>query len=239
MSFAAPSPTSDAPAAHESTPSRNLTSRRFMNIFRQTRTQTGSVSHQESNRTTGSASLRTRDIDLGGPTTSATSNTSAKRNKWALFWYYSVYPGDDRKLFFLNVLGSWIWRALLLVLTFILLFGAQIRDILIPPQGDTACDAIFMATFVIFIIDMLMRMDCEPTYFLCRCRNKEHESIDGTWFSTPQVGSFLFWCDLLSTMTLLTEISFINKIGFSEASYFIQLDQFGIPVSTLPCPVVE
>jgi hypothetical protein len=185
----------------------------------------------ESKDSVGSLPFKANDGDQDGGTTSDPhSSTFAKGNKCSLFWYYSIYPGEARKLYFQNVLDNSLWKALLLVLTFILLFGAQIRDIFIPPDGDGACDAILMTTFGLLVIDMLMRIDSEPTYFLCICRS--NDSLERTWFNYVQVGSFLFWCDILSTMTLLTEISFINKKGFAARSFFIQLDQFGIPVST-------
>jgi hypothetical protein len=44
------------------------------------------------------------------------------------------------------------------------------------------------------------------------------------------VGSFLFWCDVLSTLTLLTDISFINRANFSEQHLVITLGAYGLPV---------
>jgi hypothetical protein len=221
MSFSVPiSVAHDAAAASNPSPARSTASNRFANIFRRPATP---AQH------TSSTSTRVRDGGLGG--SAALTNGPVRRNKLALFWYYSIYPGDDRKLLFLNILESLVWRALLVVLTFILLFGAQIRDLAIPKARDTACDAIFTATFVFFVIDMLMRIDAEPTYFLCRCRGTERDNLEGSWLNNIQVGSFLFWCDLLSTITLLSEISFIYTKGFSTPSYTIYLDQYGMPVS--------
>ncbi|GKY97177.1 hypothetical protein MPSEU_000676100 [Mayamaea pseudoterrestris] len=228
MSFPSPHSTAlDATVATEPTGLRSSAgSNRIINMFR----RTAPPRRQASNNTavSNSATVRTtREGDYQpGP---ETSSALARRNMCALFWYYSIYPGDDRKTFLQHVLDNCIWRTLLIVLTFILLFGAQIRDIAIPPDGDAACDGIFMTTFVLLVIDMLMRIDCEPTYFVCRCGDNGHDGAERTWFNSIQVGSFLFWCDILSTMTLLTEISFINKSGFAAASITIYLDQFGIP----------
>jgi hypothetical protein len=155
------------------------------------------------------------------------------RSTWSLFWRHSVCPGEDRKLMLSALLENHLWRGLLVVLTFILLFGAQIRQLIIPPSGDVACDVILMTTFVIFMADIMMRIDCEPTYFTCKCRRKNRDSEGGTCVENLGLGSFLFWCDLISTLTLLTEISFISKKGFSAVAYTIYLDQFGIPVSRL------
>jgi hypothetical protein len=58
-----------------------------------------------------------------------------------------------------------------------------------------------------------------------------------TWYEIiKQVftcGSFLFWCDLLSTLALLYDITWVNTILFREAVINIVLDQFGIPIDGL------
>jgi hypothetical protein len=44
------------------------------------------------------------------------------------------------------------------------------------------------------------------------------------------IGSFLFWCDVMSTLTLLFDISFIAPRLFRQLELHIELDPFGIPV---------
>lgn len=195
--------------------------RSVMNFFRRAPSRAEASLSNEANSI--SAHSNTKGANLGG---------TNSQNKWALFWYYSVYPGDDRKLLFSKILNHILWRTFLILLTFILLFGAQVRDLLIPKDGDSICDDVFMATFVVFMVDILMRIDCKPAYFKCSCRSqKDVTGVHGAWFNNIQIGSFLFWCDFLSTMTLLTEIEYINKRGFISASFTITLDQFGVPVS--------
>jgi hypothetical protein len=58
----------------------------------------------------------------------------------------------------------------------------------------------------------------------------QQSGCDG-WCCGLRLGSFLFWCDFISTMTLLSEIAFINKRAFESVTVMIQLDQFGMPVS--------
>jgi hypothetical protein len=44
------------------------------------------------------------------------------------------------------------------------------------------------------------------------------------------IGSFLFWCDVVSTACLLYEISYINATQNDIHTIDIHLDMFGIPV---------
>jgi len=223
--------------------------------------------------------------------------------------FLCLWPSADRKHFLLTILQSRPWRALILVLTFILLFGAQIRNTVVPASADTAADAIFMATFCIFCIDIFMRIDAEPNYFqfsVCgfppqtdddevllssstseaggtgtataksaptpsgggasgggsggagggttgtpsgpasgttgeestsmksstasHLQDHKHMRQRGQGCCGIEIGSFLFWCDVVSTLTLLHEISFIDKSNFSEIQIMIILDAFGVPV---------
>jgi hypothetical protein len=143
----------------------------------------------------------------------------------------------------MGLLGSPWYKAFLILLTFILLFGAQIRFIFVPAAGDTACDVVFMLVFCVFWIDIFMRVDVEPNYFhlsLCGLtwsrshpRGQQQAAVAssaGGWCTAFEVGSFLFWCDVLSTLALLQDISFINPDYFSEYIVSITLDSFGIPV---------
>ena len=58
-----------------------------------------------------------------------------------------------------------------------------------------------------------------------------------TWMEILQqivtCGSFLFWCDLLSTLALLYDITWINAIQFRETFIQITLDPYGIPTDGL------
>jgi len=191
----------------------------------------------------------------------------------------------------MTVLNSKPYRILLIVLTFILLFGAPIQTLVIPKAGDDACNAVFMATFVVFIVDICMRIDAEPNYFafsFCgvpkpRTWDEDdddanggggggHGDGDGGGASGPtggsgtvgggggggggdgdnsslrsasaadagkgrngccgiELGSFLFWADLVSALTLLHEISFIDTSGnFDPVQMWIWLDEYGVPV---------
>ena len=170
---------------------------------------------------------------------------------------------DDRKRFLLyRVLNARLWRALLIFFTFILLFGAQFRDLFIPKAADPAIDAIFVIAFLFFTADMIFRVDAEFNYFhlyLCNCvgyssgvaADRVHDAardprvsgvntLPGCCGTQPQpfqVGSFLFFCDLISTIVLLREISFVMPKNFEELFVNIELDEFGLleHVSVVMC----
>jgi hypothetical protein len=44
------------------------------------------------------------------------------------------------------------------------------------------------------------------------------------------IGSFLFWCDAVSILSLFSEISWLNPSRFGEIKYFIDLNEDGLPV---------
>jgi hypothetical protein len=64
-----------------------------------------------------------------------------------------------------------------------------------------------------------------------------HSNSKQSWFcgSSFSLGSFLFWCDVVSTLTLLTDVSFINVRNSSERHVTITLgasDNGGLLVRT-------
>jgi hypothetical protein len=146
-----------------------------------------------------------------------------------------AWPAGSRHDFLGRIIKSRSWKFILVVFTLLLLFGPQFRDLFIPKDGDTAMDIIFMVALVFFTLDILIRIDVEPNYFsfdlFCR-RQRPQASGDlgGMGCGSCRLGSFLFWCDVISTLTLLYEISFINHNHFDELEINIRLDRFGVPV---------
>jgi hypothetical protein len=148
------------------------------------------------------------------------------------------------------VLSSLVWRTSLVVGNFLLLFGNPIHMLWLPPQADTAMDVLYTLVLVIFIADMGFRAVAMPGYFGISVRQIYHPSSKlqsspagggsstsasssascWSWFRCINMGSFLFYCDLLSTLTLLYEISYINPDKYKLLHYEIHLDRVGIPV---------
>ena len=136
---------------------------------------------------------------------------------------------SDRRALFLDILYSRFWKTTLIIFAIILLFGGPCRELFIPKAGDSAVDAVFCVVFVFFVTDMGMRMDAEDHYFEISCCGGGGGKRQSGWFCC-RMGSFLFWCDFLSTFTLLADITWFNKEKFSENQFEITLNSFGIPV---------
>lgn len=128
-----------------------------------------------------------------------------------------------------RIIGSRAWRLIIAFNTILLLFGSEIQELWIPPKGDTVLDVLYCIALAVFTMDMIMRCYLEPKYVsVPRCRKKQHAQ-NSAW-GRCQLGSFLFWCDLLSTLTLLYNISFINTPAFEPILIDITLNSIGIPV---------
>eukprot|EP00522_Entomoneis_paludosa_P013153 CAMPEP_0172451694 /NCGR_PEP_ID=MMETSP1065-20121228/9625_1 /TAXON_ID=265537 /ORGANISM="Amphiprora paludosa, Strain CCMP125" /LENGTH=1163 /DNA_ID=CAMNT_0013203661 /DNA_START=207 /DNA_END=3698 /DNA_ORIENTATION=+ len=162
---------------------------------------------------------------------------------WVRMCGNDCWSSHRRKWFVKKVLKSTAWRATIVICSVILLFGAQIRTLAFEEPADFAFDIIFCVTFGIFLVDIGMRIDTEPNYFTFNmggcCRPREdntapvpsrRESDSGWGDCNFKLGSFLFFCELASTLALLHEISFIHKKNFDEKQVDIVLDQAGIPV---------
>ena len=108
-------------------------------------------------------------------------------------------------------------------------------------------DILYTVAFGLFCLDIILRMLSVPGYFGFNCSSALHRTIKaccrkGT-ARRPQyydayekplhIGSFLFWCDVLSTLTMLYGISYINKSQSEMIVVDIQLDPYGIPVRSV------
>lgn len=119
-----------------------------------------------------------------------------------------------------KLLTTTVWKTILIICSFILLFGAQIRDLL-PPRADTAVDIILVMVFCFFLCDIILRCDSDANYFVCyNCTR---------WNS----GSFLFWCDVVSALTLLYDITFVARQRFGETHIQLYMSSSGNDVSDL------
>lgn len=152
---------------------------------------------------------------------------------------------DRRMVVFKTLLKSSLWKALIILCSIILLFGAQVRTLAFEEPADFGFDLVFCGVFLIFLWDIGMRVDVEPNYFAfdigCCFPKREDNTApvparmeaDSAWGNCNfQLGSFLFFCELASTLALLHEISFIHKGNWDEKEVNIYLDSAGIPVSS-------
>jgi len=129
---------------------------------------------------------------------------------------HSDEPKNDEK-----IVHNTIWRSIVLICELILLFGFETRDLLCPAESDVAFDVIFMLTFVLLIVDIILMSIALPGYFDYGFSDKDHFRIT--------FGSWPFWLDFLSALTVLNEITFINsmRVRSEEFNIMISADDDG------------
>lgn len=200
-------------------------------------------------------------MSFGGPNNTSNNNSYSRGGTSAAFTTADTLPAPptpdpeaSRGRFSLSYnqqLRLWymlhhpFWEAGMILFSFLLLFGAQLRQLCLPKTMDLTCDVVFLIAFVVLLLDVVFRSVAVPEYFQCSCftkggdqqqrrrgcfgRNINRNSKDRP--SEFQFGSFLFWCDLLSTLMLLREISFTNLEGsFQEQEVKVNLDAWDMPV---------
>lgn len=121
----------------------------------------------------------------------------------------------------------------MIVFSVYLLFGSQIRHLWVPASLDGVFDIIATVVFSFMVLDMLIRILVDPNYFhVGLCAGGAGFGTEGKENSgTCALGSFMFWCDLVSAGTLLWDISYVNEEEYSYEDMHIQLDGNGLPVS--------
>ena len=155
-----------------------------------------------------------------------------KLSCWQSFCQWISIPTDLRKSFCREVIGSRLWRFVSILFTIALLFGAQVRDLFCPKAADDIFDILFLSIIGFFTFDILMRVDVEPNYFVFRAFGRGQTTAeDSTSCMDVQLGSFIFWCEVGSTLALLYEVSLINKSEFGMQTIDIELGKYGAPVS--------
>jgi hypothetical protein len=101
---------------------------------------------------------------------------------------------------------------------------------LFPKTADVMFDGLFTFAFALFIFDMILNISVKPEYMPCDvCRRRKEEETQG--FRRRGIGSFMFWCDLVSSFAMLYDISYINSTEFETLEIHIKLDKYGVPVS--------
>lgn len=118
-----------------------------------------------------------------------------------------------------TMLSSSIWRAWLVIGNFILLFGNPIQMLVLPAAADPAADVLYTLVFGTFMVDMVFRSLVVAGYFSLSSGHIYNPSKNcliyaGQWLGSIRFPSFLFMCDLFSTLTLLADISFTNPASF-------------------------
>lgn len=134
-----------------------------------------------------------------------------------------------------QLLQSFFWKALIIFCTVLLLFGSPIQFAWAPKEVDRIFDIMYTVGFGLFVVDMILNLIVDPEYFGGRCRTKrgtiENPLRQQPKYWTCGLGSFLFWCDVLSTAAFFNDISYVNRREYSMEEIMLTLDQYGVPVS--------
>jgi hypothetical protein len=140
--------------------------------------------------------------------------------------------------YFQKVLKSRIGKGLMVCFSIFLLFGSPIQHLLMPPAADVVFDILSCITLGYFVVDMVIRIVAEPNYFHFQVwlppgmtKNRGNVYItEPTPVLECAMGSFMFWCDIVSAGMLLYDISFINPDHYSVVDVDIRLDKHGLAV---------
>jgi len=151
-----------------------------------------------------------RTARSGSTITASTSTTTSSRwCSWSSMTSFLRLPplAQDRLSVFIN---SRIWKCFLIFFTLLLLFGAQLQDLWFPKSADLVFDIFFSIALFVFGLDIIFRCMIEPQYFQFQlnCCGKTRSPFNRS--SCCTLPSMLFWCDFLSTSTLLYDLSFIS-----------------------------
>ena len=149
------------------------------------------------------------------------------------------------------VLKSRLYLVFFGLATFVLLFGAQIQELAFEKKQDIGFDVLFLITFCFLSIDTAMRAVVDPAYGLKRdpkmaskyewqksmreLNVKKQRTWVPHWFTEVKswrLGSFLFWWDVLSVLTLCFDIDVLNfNDSLRETEISITVNSLGSPVS--------
>lgn len=127
------------------------------------------------------------------------------------------------------LITSRVWQIMLFFFTILLLFGPEFQELWAPKDADIVFDVLYSVALGAFALDIIIRCYTEPQYFEFNLCGKTTGDALAAWGSC-RLGSFMFWCDLLSSATLLFNISFVNATAFQMKTIGIELDRFGLPV---------
>jgi len=138
------------------------------------------------------------------------------------------------------LVNSRLWQILVIVSTILLLFGSEIRLLIFTKKSDLAFDILFLVGFTILIGDIIFRCIVFPDYFMLQFRSKSDSnditegSPQRTFPCSIMIGSFMFWCDLLSSTTLLYDVELIpwNHFKTQTNHLVVDLDTF-LPIAGL------
>jgi hypothetical protein len=156
---------------------------------------------------------------------------------------------------FYNITKTTIWKIIHIIFSVILLFGPAVQSLIADMGylGDLIFDVLRSLMLVFFLTDMTTRCITEYDYFmfaLCKRRKDGVSSTSTTAAArisnnkgdgsdlTFAIGSFLFWCDAISTASILYDLSFINKGRYTTITDMFEMNNGLLVSSKLVFPIL-
>lgn len=175
---------------------------------------------------------RRSDSDYSFVTESSSMSVATTLNK--AFGCFS----EERASKIRDVLAHPAYKIFIYILTVILLFGGSLQDLLLHPMAaDKYVDVVFTVTLVFLLLDILVQCFVIPTYFIyhpvLQFRKNTTDEYGFLCFAF-QLGSFIFWFDLLSVLSFLWEISYFNPRLTTTREYVLTVTASGDIIKGLP-----
>lgn len=166
-----------------------------------------------------------------GRTRPSTNHQSDRNNCNSFFCGCYVNEENRPKWFTLlyKLTKTIIWKIIHVIFSIILLFGPAVQLLIVDfgQNGDLIFMILRILMLLFFVVDMTLRCITEDDYFVCTlCKIGDRAANASTYIlrssgnnsdrmdSTFRIGSFLFWCDLISTVSILYDLSFINDMRY-------------------------
>ena len=129
-----------------------------------------------------------------------------------------------------RLINSDFWKVFIFTLTLILVFGSTLK-LFFPIDADPYFDIIFTITLVMLSVDIVMMCYTTPMYFVFRPSMKLKKGSDeiGCLCFSFQIGSFNFWFDVISVISLLFDITYISGTDVIR-QVRIDVDSAGFPL---------
>lgn len=137
-------------------------------------------------------------------------------------------------MFCKRVIRSRIWKLLMMFFYSFVLFGSQIHHIW-ALTDDQTYNILAIITFGFCLVELALRILVEPNYFQfgvagCHSNNRSGYNLGNDNNSSCAVGSFMFWCDLVSMGVILLDVGWVNSGVDEQRTIEIELDAHGFPV---------
>lgn len=132
--------------------------------------------------------------------------------------------GGDTRMIVNRVIDSNVTITTMSLVTVYALYGDDVRKLAFPPSADVAFLAFSSIAFAFFTMEITLLCWCRDEYLKLPDFDKAKKVLKGfsmrgsigSWFKalgkSLEFGSFYFWLDLISTLSMALEVSFYLHI---------------------------